>query len=164
MKAAVYHGRHDIRIQSVPEPDDPGPGEVVLEVVRAAICGTDSSEWAHGPLLTRPPVTLGHEFVGRVVSIGEGVDGLAHGDRVVIGVGGIGSFILGAAAAKGVSPLIAVDIDDQRLRTARRLGAESVIDARSQDVAAAIVEVTGGDGAHVVIESSGAPGSPETAI
>ena len=51
MKAAVYHGRHDIRIQSVPEPGDPGPGEIVLEVVRAAICGTDSSEWAHGPLL-----------------------------------------------------------------------------------------------------------------
>ena len=35
MKAAVYHGRHDIRIQSVPEPDDPCPGEVVLEVLRA---------------------------------------------------------------------------------------------------------------------------------
>src|SRR6058998_1962542 len=209
MKAAVYHGRHDIRIQSVPEPDDPGPGEAVLEVVRAAICGTDSSEWAHGPLLTRPPVTLGHEFVGRVVSHGDRVvsgaavscghcewcragrtnlcstyltlglqlnGGLAqlvktpaavcrpvpevcsddaaamaqplavalhalrrtnvqHGQTcVVIGVGGIGSFILGAAAAKGISPLIAVDIDDQRLRTAQLLGAETVIDARSEDV------------------------------
>jgi len=248
MKAAVYHGRRDIRIQSVSEPDDPGPGEVVLEVARAAICGTDSSEWAHGPLLTRPPVTLGHEFVGRVDSIGEGVVGLSHGDRVVsgaavscghcewcragrtnlcstyltlglqlngglaqlvktpaavcrgvpedcsddaaamaqplavalhalrrtsiqrdhacavIGVGGIGSFILGAAAARGISRLIAVDIDDQRLRTAEVIGAEVVIDARSQDVATAILEVTGGDGAHVVIEASGAPGAPETAI
>lgn len=248
MKAAVYHGRHDIRIQSVPEPGKPGPGEVVLEVVRAAICGTDSSEWAHGPLLTRPPVTLGHEFVGRVVSIGEGVDHLTHGDRVVsgaavscghcewcragrtnlcstyltlglqlngglaqlvktpaavcrrvpdvctddaaamaqplavalhalrrtnvqpgqtcvvIGVGGIGSFILGAAAAKDVSPLIAVDIDDQRLRTAKALGAQTVIDARTQDVAGAVLEATGGDGAHVVVEASGAPGAPETAI
>src|SRR4029450_11831616 len=85
MKAAVYHGRRDIRIESVPEPGAPGPGEVVLEVVRAAICGTDSAEWAHGPLLTRPPVTLGHEFVGRVVSIGEGVVGLSQGDRVVSG-------------------------------------------------------------------------------
>ena len=248
MKAAVYHGRHDIRIQSVPEPGDPGPGEVVLEVARAAICGTDSSEWAHGPLLTRPPVTLGHEFVGRVVAIGEGVADLSHGDRVVsgaavscgrcewcqagrtnlcssyltlglqlngglaelvktpagvcrrvpsdctddaaamvqplavalhalrrtnvqpgqacvvIGVGGIGSFILGAAAAQGISGLIAVDIDDQRLQTAQRLGAETVIDARAQDVGAAILEVTEGNGAHVVIEASGAPGAPETAI
>jgi (R,R)-butanediol dehydrogenase/meso-butanediol dehydrogenase/diacetyl reductase len=248
MKAAVYHGRHDIRIESVPEPDDPGPGEVVLVVARAAICGTDSSEWAHGPLLTRPPVTLGHEFVGRVVSIGQGVIGLSSGDRVVsgaavscgrcewcragrtnlcstyrtlglqlngglaqlvktpagvcrrvpdtcsddaaamaqplavalhalrrtsvqpdhtcavIGIGGIGSFILGAAAARGISRLIAVDIDDQRLRTAKVLGAEVVIDARRQDVAAAILDVTEGDGAHVVIEASGAPGAPETAI
>ena len=46
MKAAVYYGRGDIRIESVPEPSDPRPGEVVLEVTRAAICGTDSSEWA----------------------------------------------------------------------------------------------------------------------
>src|SRR3989442_12140113 len=67
MRAAVYHGRHDIRIESVPEPTDPAAGEVVLEVLRAAICGTDSSEWSHGPLLARPPVVLGHEFVGRVV-------------------------------------------------------------------------------------------------
>jgi (R,R)-butanediol dehydrogenase/meso-butanediol dehydrogenase/diacetyl reductase len=83
---------------------------------------------------------------------------------VVIGVGGIGSFILGAAAAKGISPLIAVDIDDQRLRTARILGAETVIDATTQDVAGAVLEATGGDGAHVVVEASGAPGAPETAI
>lgn len=83
---------------------------------------------------------------------------------VVIGVGGIGSFILGAAAAKGLSPLIAVDIDDQRLRTAEILGAETVIDATKQDVAAAVLEVTGGDGAHVVVEASGAAGAPETAI
>src|SRR6478735_8065404 len=231
MKAAVYYGRGDIRIESVPEPPNPGPGEVVLEVARAAICGTDSSEWAHGPMLTRPPVTLGHEFVGRVVSIGDEVTGLCQGDRVVsgaavscghcdwcragrtnlcstyltlglqlngglaqlvktpaavcrqvpascsddaaamaqplavalhalrrtavqpsqvcvvIGVGGIGSFILGAASAKGIARLIAVDID-----------------ARTEDVAATVLEVTGGDGAHVVIEASGAPGAPETAI
>jgi (R,R)-butanediol dehydrogenase / meso-butanediol dehydrogenase / diacetyl reductase len=248
MRAAVYHGRQDIRIESVPEPGDPGPGEVVLDVVRAAICGTDSSEWAHGPMLTRPPVTLGHEFVGRVAALGEDVTGLAIGDRVVsgaavscghcewcragrtnlcstyltlglqlngglaqlvktpaavcrhvpegctddaaamaqplavalhalrrtgvqpgqacvvIGVGGIGSFILGAAAAKGIAPLIAVDIDDQRLRTAQTLGAQTVIDARESDVAAAVLEATGGDGAHVVVEASGALGAPETAI
>ena len=85
MKAAVYYGRGDIRIESVPEPSNPRPGEVVLEVTRAAICGTDSSEWAHGPMLTRPPVTLGHEFVGRVVSIGDEVTGLSQGDRVVSG-------------------------------------------------------------------------------
>ena len=82
---------------------------------------------------------------------------------VVIGVGGIGSFILGAAAAKGITRPIAVDIDDHRLRTAQILGAETVIDARTEDVAAIVLEVTGGDGADVVIEASGAPGT-QTAI
>ena len=53
----------------------------------SAICGTDSSEWSHGPLLTRPPVILGHEFVGRVVAIGDEVTDLALGDRVVSGAG-----------------------------------------------------------------------------
>ena len=71
MRAAVYHGRHDIRIESVPEPPGRAAGEVVLEVLRSAICGTDSSEWSHGPLLARPPVILGHEFVGRVIEVGD---------------------------------------------------------------------------------------------
>lgn len=248
MRAAVYHGPHDVRIESVPEPGEPRPGEVVLDVVRAAICGTDSSEWAHGPLLTRPPVVLGHEFVGRVASVGDGVEGLAVGDRVVsgagvscgrcdwcragrtnlcaryytlglhvdgglaervatpaaicrpvpddvaddaaamaqplavalhavrrsgvrageacavIGVGGIGAFIVAAAAARGAAPLIAVDIDEGRLATARRLGAHETIDARGRDLAEAILAATGGEGAHVVIEASGAPPAPAAAL
>jgi (R,R)-butanediol dehydrogenase / meso-butanediol dehydrogenase / diacetyl reductase len=59
----------------------------VLEVLRAAICGTDASEWDHGPILCRPGVVLGHEFVGRVAAIGADVDGLHVGDRVVSGAG-----------------------------------------------------------------------------
>ena len=55
--------------------------------VRAAICGTDASEWDHGPVLCRPGVVLGHEFVGRVVGLGEGVTTLRMGDRVVSGAG-----------------------------------------------------------------------------
>ena len=248
MRAAVYHGRHDIRIESVPEPNDPAVGDVVLQVLRSAICGTDSSEWSHGPLLARPPVILGHEFVGRVIQVGESVSDLAIGDRVVsgagvscglcefcragrinlctayytlglhangglaervatpaaiccrvpddctddaaamaqpfavalhavrrsgvspgqacavIGVGGIGVFIVAIAAAKGISPLIAVDIDEGRLETARRLGADLVLDAKERDLAQLILEATSGQGAHVVIEASGAPTAPQAAI
>ncbi len=87
MKAAVFHGAHDVRIESVPDPSAPAPGEVVLEVVRAAICGTDASEWDHGPVLCRPGVVLGHEFVGRVVELGSDVTTLRAGDRVVSGAG-----------------------------------------------------------------------------
>lgn len=87
MKAAVFHGPRDVRIESVPDPGAPGPGEVVLEVIRAAICGTDAAEWDHGPVLCRPGVVLGHEFVGRVAEAGAGVTALRVGDRVVSGAG-----------------------------------------------------------------------------
>lgn len=87
MRAAVFHGPHDVRIEDVPEPAGPAAGEVLLEVVRAAICGTDASEWDHGPILCRPGVVLGHEFVGRVVAVGEDVAGVGVGDRVVSGAG-----------------------------------------------------------------------------
>jgi (R,R)-butanediol dehydrogenase / meso-butanediol dehydrogenase / diacetyl reductase len=87
VKAAVFHGAQDVRIEEVAEPADPASGGVVLEVLRAAICGTDASEWDHGPILCRPGVVLGHEFVGRVTAIGADVDGLHVGDRVVSGAG-----------------------------------------------------------------------------
>ena len=87
MRAAVFHGPRDVRIENVPDPAAPAPGEVVLEVIRAAICGTDASEWDHGPVLCRPGVVLGHEFVGRIVELGEDVASLRRGDRVVSGAG-----------------------------------------------------------------------------
>ena len=87
MKAAVFHGPRDVRIENVSDPERPAAHEVVLEVTRAAICGTDSSEWDHGPILCRPGVVLGHEFVGRVTDLGNEVDGLRAGDRVVSGAG-----------------------------------------------------------------------------
>jgi (R,R)-butanediol dehydrogenase / meso-butanediol dehydrogenase / diacetyl reductase len=83
----VFHGPHDVRIENVAEPADPAEGEVVLEVLRAAICGTDASEWDHGPILCRPGVVLGHEFVGRVAAVGADIPDLRVGDRVVSGAG-----------------------------------------------------------------------------
>ena len=87
MKAAVFHGPRDVRIETVADSAAPAPGDVVLEVLRAAICGTDASEWDHGPVLCRPGVVLGHEFVGRVVECGANVTALRVGDRVVSGAG-----------------------------------------------------------------------------
>jgi threonine dehydrogenase-like Zn-dependent dehydrogenase len=83
----VFHGPHDVRIENVSDPDAPGSDGVVLEVLRAAICGTDASEWDHGPILCRPGVVLGHEFVGRIVGLGSDVTDLRVGDRVVSGAG-----------------------------------------------------------------------------
>jgi (R,R)-butanediol dehydrogenase/meso-butanediol dehydrogenase/diacetyl reductase len=87
MRAAVFHGAGDVQIENVSDAPAPGPGEVVLEVLRAAICGTDAAEWDHGPVLCRPGVVLGHEFVGRVVEVGAEVSNVAVGDRVVSGAG-----------------------------------------------------------------------------
>jgi (R,R)-butanediol dehydrogenase/meso-butanediol dehydrogenase/diacetyl reductase len=98
MRAAVFHGAGDVRIEAVAEPGAPGPGEVLIAPSMAAICGTDASEYAHGPhmipLHTRHPgsghvgpLVLGHEFVGAVEAVGDGVDSVAVGDRVVSGAG-----------------------------------------------------------------------------
>ena len=49
MKAAVYHGAGDIRIEDVPDPT-PGAGELLLEIHAVGICGTDVGEFVHGPM------------------------------------------------------------------------------------------------------------------
>jgi len=98
MKAAVYHGPHDIRLVTAAEPGHPGPGEVLIEVLRAGLCGSDTAEFSYGPVVTpinrthpgsghHGPVTLGHEFVGRVLEIGTDVTDLQIGQRVVPGAG-----------------------------------------------------------------------------
>ncbi len=72
----------EIREVAVPSP---GPGEVLLRVLRAGVCGTDLhiwswDRWSQGRI--RPPVTLGHEFVGEIVELGNDVTTPALGDRV----------------------------------------------------------------------------------
>jgi threonine dehydrogenase-like Zn-dependent dehydrogenase len=253
VKAAVFHAPGDVRIEQVADPVPPGPGELLIKVSKAALCGTDSAEWAHGPLLARPPVVLGHEFTGEVVAAGPEVTGFPAGTRVVsgagiscgrcawcaagrtnlcasyqtlglhrdgglaefvtspaaicravpdalddtgaamaqplavalhaarrgtvgpgrscvvIGVGGIGSFVVAAAAAMGAKPLVAVDVDDGRLATATALGATATVHSGRQDTGLqttveSVRAAVGGDGADVVIETSGAPASPAAAL
>jgi L-iditol 2-dehydrogenase len=65
MRAVRLQAVGDLRLCSVPDPV-PGPGEVVVEVVAAGICGTDRHLTA-GEFPCTPPVTLGHEFCGRVL-------------------------------------------------------------------------------------------------
>ncbi|HKT01121.1 MAG TPA: alcohol dehydrogenase catalytic domain-containing protein, partial [Rugosimonospora sp.] len=93
MRAAVWHAARDIRVEDVPVPGEPVPGEVLVAVDLACICASDLAEYRDGPHVIpvrRPhrlsgrtaPITLGHEFTGRVVAAGTGVTGLSAGDRV----------------------------------------------------------------------------------
>jgi (R,R)-butanediol dehydrogenase/meso-butanediol dehydrogenase/diacetyl reductase len=92
MKAARWHGRGDVRIDDIDEPV-PRAGELLLRVTWCGICGTDMEEYVAGPTIVpvdvpngltgrTAPLTLGHEFVGRVAAVGEGVRGFEIGERV----------------------------------------------------------------------------------
>ena len=218
MIAAVYHAPGDVRVEDMPEPAEPRAADVVLEVARAAICGTDASEFAHAPKffpIAAPhpfsghqgPTIMGHEFTGpgrrarprrRGPRASASASSAAPASRAapasgacaaartcapattrsactataasrvtcarrprsaapvpetcsddaaamaqplavalhalrrsgarpgqsiaVIGAGGIGSFLVGAAAASGAGDLIAVDVDDARLEARARAG------------------------------------------
>lgn len=92
MRAAVYHGRGDIRVEEIPVPVA-APGELLLRVGAVGVCGTDAGEWDHGPVQIpldeahpasgwRGPMAIGHEFSGTVVAVGDGVDPVWLGRRV----------------------------------------------------------------------------------
>jgi L-iditol 2-dehydrogenase len=79
MRAVRLQAVGRIEMVEVPEPS-PGPGDVLVKVQAAGICGTDRHLFK-GEFPCAPPVTLGHEFAGQVVAVGAGVP-LAVGDRV----------------------------------------------------------------------------------
>ncbi len=83
---------------------------------------------------------------------------VGRGDSVaVIGCGGVGNAAVAGARLAGASKIIAVDLDDRKLEWARGLGATHTVNGRAQDVVKAIQELTGGNGADVVIEAVGRP-------
>ena len=85
MRAAVYHGPNDLRVESVPVPAI-GPDEVLLRVLRANICGTDL-RILHGGHRKYPAGVAripGHEVVGEVAAVGERVAGYAPGQRLFV--------------------------------------------------------------------------------
>ncbi len=94
MRAAVFHAHHDIRVEEVAAPGDPGPGEVLLKPSWCGICGTDLHEYAEGPIvipaephaLNRSvlPQILGHEFSAEVLAVGPGVTSVHAGQRVSV--------------------------------------------------------------------------------
>jgi L-idonate 5-dehydrogenase len=86
MKAFLLHGARDLRLADLPQPV-PGPGEVVLAMRRAGICGSDIHYFSHGQIgsfIPKRPFVLGHEFAGEIVSAGAGVPASRMGERVTV--------------------------------------------------------------------------------
>jgi len=93
MKAAVWYAQKDVRVVEVPEPPKPPKGWVKIKVEWCGICGSDLHEYIAGPIFIpvgtphpltggTAPVTLGHEFSGTIVEVGEGVTDWKFGDKV----------------------------------------------------------------------------------
>ena len=83
MRATVFHGVNDIRVEEVPRPHA-GPGEAVIRVTLTTICGTDL-HIVRGEYPVKPGLVIGHEPVGVIDEIGVGVSGYKIGDRVLVG-------------------------------------------------------------------------------
>jgi threonine dehydrogenase-like Zn-dependent dehydrogenase len=85
MKAVVFHGVGDIRLDDVPEPTIQEPTDAIVRLTSSAICGTDL-HMIRGTLSgMREGTILGHEGVGTVEEVGPQVRNLNPGDRVVVG-------------------------------------------------------------------------------
>jgi threonine dehydrogenase-like Zn-dependent dehydrogenase len=83
VKAIVYHGPHDFRVEGVADPKIHDPTDAVLRITRTAICGSDLHLW-HGPKLPVSGFSMGHEFLGLVEDVGPAVRRFRRGDRVLV--------------------------------------------------------------------------------
>jgi threonine dehydrogenase-like Zn-dependent dehydrogenase len=260
MRATVIHAPHDIRVEEVPDPRVQRPGDAVVRVVRACICGSDL--WAYrGESARKPGQRIGHEFLGVVEETGSEVTGLRPGDLVVapfmwsdgtceycaeglntscvdggfwgsigdhgqsdggqgeavrvpyadgtlvklpadalsddrlltallslsdvlgtghhaavgagvrpgstvavVGDGAVGLCGVMAARRLGAERIIALGRHRARTDIARDFGATDVVAARGEEAVAAVRELTGGQGAHAVIEAVGTEQSMRTAV
>jgi (R,R)-butanediol dehydrogenase/meso-butanediol dehydrogenase/diacetyl reductase len=93
MRAVVWHGKKDIRVETVPVPESPQPGWVKIKVAWCGICGSDLHEYLAGPIFIpvdaphplsgkQGSLILGHEFTGTIVEVGAGVNNVRVGDMV----------------------------------------------------------------------------------
>jgi len=84
MRAARFYGGKDIRVEEIPVPE-PGPGEVLVRIRSAGICGSDLHNYrGNRASVFTPPWEQGHELAGEVAGLGKDVTGLKIGQRIAI--------------------------------------------------------------------------------
>jgi L-iditol 2-dehydrogenase len=81
MRAVVYRGINDMRVESVPVPRI-GPGEILVKIATCGICGTDLKKIHNGS--HSAPRIFGHEMSGTIAAVGAGVTGYSAGERVMV--------------------------------------------------------------------------------
>jgi threonine dehydrogenase-like Zn-dependent dehydrogenase len=85
MRALVWHGKEDIRCDSVSDPEIEHPRDAIVKVTSCAICGSDLHLFHNYIPAMLPGDIIGHEMMGEVVEVGSGVNGhLRKGDRIVV--------------------------------------------------------------------------------
>ncbi|MEA2833518.1 MAG: hypothetical protein QOG66_1720 [Methylobacteriaceae bacterium] len=85
MKALVWHGKEDIRCDTVSDPEIEHPRDAIVKVTSCAICGSDLHLFHNYIPAMLPGDIMGHEMMGEVVEVGSGVNGhLKKGDRIVV--------------------------------------------------------------------------------
>lgn len=82
MKAVVYHGARDVRVETVPDPKIKDQNDVILRITKSAICGSDL-HFYRGSIPLDDGFVVGHEFMGVVEEVGKGVRYFKKGDKVV---------------------------------------------------------------------------------
>ena len=84
MRAVTWHGKQDMRVESVPDPEIINPHDAIVRITSTAICGSDLHLYnGYVPGMKRGDI-MGHEFMGEVVDVGRDVKKLKKGDRVVV--------------------------------------------------------------------------------
>ncbi|MEO6588452.1 MAG: zinc-dependent alcohol dehydrogenase [Pyrinomonadaceae bacterium] len=84
MKAVCWYGKHDVRVESVPDPEIMNSRDAIIKITTTAICGSDLHLYnGYIPTMEKGDI-LGHEFMGEVVETGDSVTNLKKGDRVVV--------------------------------------------------------------------------------
>ena len=84
MRALTWHGKHDVRVDTVPDPKIVNPRDAIIRITSTAICGSDLHLYDHTIPTMKAGDVLGHEFMGEVVEVGRAGSKLKVGQRVVV--------------------------------------------------------------------------------
>ena len=171
MKALVYGGPGLKALEDRPKPEISVPTDAIVRITKTTICGTDLHILKGDVPTCMPGRILGHEGVGIVDKVGAAVTTFKPGNHVlisctgsvvaIIGVGPVGLAALLTAQFFSPAEIIAIDLDDNRLATAKRFGATRTINSGDGNAIETVMQMTGKRGVDTAIEAVGIPATFE---